>query len=111
VVIWIHGGGWRFGDRRLTPNLALFAQRSGIAVVSIDYRLSDEVKFPAPVEDVKRLCAGFGSLHPVSNSMIATSVNGDHPRVRTWLRVQHYRVKTSFSARTLVFFLGRAGYR
>jgi acetyl esterase/lipase len=53
VVIWLHGGGWRFGDRRLAPDLALFAQNSGLAVVSIDYRLSDEVKFPAPVEDVK----------------------------------------------------------
>jgi acetyl esterase/lipase len=53
VVIWLHGGGWRFGDRHLAPNLALFAQRSGLAIVSIDYRLSDEVKFPAPVEDVK----------------------------------------------------------
>ena len=53
VVIWIHGGGWRFGDRHLAPDLALFAQRSGLAIVSIDYRLSDEVKFPAPVEDVK----------------------------------------------------------
>src|SRR6185369_5268827 len=53
VVIWVHGGGWRFGDRKLAPNLRLFAERSGFAVVSIDYRLSDEVKFPAPVEDVK----------------------------------------------------------
>ncbi len=53
VVIWLHGGGWRFGDRRLAPDLALFARRSGLAAVSIDYRLSDEVKFPAPVEDVK----------------------------------------------------------
>jgi acetyl esterase/lipase len=53
VVIWLHGGGWRFGDRRLAPDLALFARRSGLAVVSIDYRLSDEAKFPAPVEDVK----------------------------------------------------------
>jgi acetyl esterase/lipase len=53
VVIWLHGGGWRFGDRHLAPDLARFAQRSGLAVVSIDYRLSDEVKFPAPVEDVK----------------------------------------------------------
>jgi acetyl esterase/lipase len=53
VVIWLHGGGWRFGDRHLAPDLALFAQRSGLAVVSIDYRMSDEVKFPAPVEDVK----------------------------------------------------------
>ena len=53
VVIWLHGGGWRFGDHRLAPDLAHFAERSGLAVVSIDYRLSDEVKFPAPVEDVK----------------------------------------------------------
>lgn len=53
VVLWLHGGGWRFGDRRLAPDLASFAQRSGLAAVSIDYRLSDEAKFPAPVEDVK----------------------------------------------------------
>jgi len=53
VVIWLHGGGWRFGDRRLAPDLGLFARESGLAIVSIDYRLSDEVKFPLPVEDVK----------------------------------------------------------
>lgn len=53
VVIWLHGGGWRFGDRHLAPNLAEFSQNSGLAVVSIEYRLSDEAKFPAAVEDVK----------------------------------------------------------
>jgi acetyl esterase/lipase len=53
VVIWLHGGGWRFGDRHLAPDLAQFAEQSGLAVLSIDYRLSDEAKFPAPVEDVK----------------------------------------------------------
>jgi len=53
VVVWLHGGGWRFGDRRLAPDLRMFARRLEVAVVSIDYRLSDEAKFPAPVEDVK----------------------------------------------------------
>jgi len=53
VVLWIHGGGWRFGDRHLSPDLRSFAAQSGLAIVSIDYRLSDEAKFPAPVEDVK----------------------------------------------------------
>ncbi len=53
VVIWLHGGGWCFGDRHLAPDLAGFVQQSGLAVVSIDYRLSDEAKFPAQVEDVK----------------------------------------------------------
>ena len=53
VVLWLHGGGWRFGDRRLAPELSDFAERSGLAVVSIDYRLSDEAKFPAQAVDVK----------------------------------------------------------
>jgi acetyl esterase/lipase len=53
AVIWLHGGGWRFGNRRLAPDLARFAQQSGLAIVSIDYRLSDEAKFPAQAEDVK----------------------------------------------------------
>lgn len=53
VVIWLHGGGWRFGDRHLAPDLAAFSKASGLAVVSIDYRLSDEAQFPAAVEDVK----------------------------------------------------------
>lgn len=53
VVVWLHGGGWRFGDRRLAPDLARFVQQSGMAVVSIDYRLSDEAHFPAAVLDVK----------------------------------------------------------
>lgn len=51
--MWLHGGGWRFGDRRLGPDLLAFAAKSGLAAVSIDYRLSDEAKFPAQVEDVK----------------------------------------------------------
>jgi acetyl esterase/lipase len=53
VVMWLHGGGWRFGDRRLAPDLRAFAQQAQLAVVSIDYRLSGEATFPAPVEDVK----------------------------------------------------------
>ena len=53
VVLWLHGGGWRFGDRHLAPDLGAYAHASGLAMVSIDYRLSDEAKFPSPVEDVK----------------------------------------------------------
>jgi acetyl esterase/lipase len=64
VVLWLHGGGWRFGDRHLAPDLALFAQASGVAMVSIDYRLSDEAKFPAPVEDMKAAVRWVRSVAP-----------------------------------------------
>jgi acetyl esterase/lipase len=52
VVIYLHGGGWRMGDRKGTPDLAAFAAR-GFATVSIEYRLSGEAIFPAALEDVK----------------------------------------------------------
>lgn len=53
VILWVHGGGWRFGDRNLAPDLSRWFAERGFAMVSFDYRLSDEVKFPEPVTDVK----------------------------------------------------------
>ena len=82
VVIWLHGGGWRFGDRHLAPDLARFAQQSGLAVVSIDYRLSDEARFPAQVEDVKtavrwvRSAGGDLGVDPESIGLWGSSAGG-----------------------------------
>jgi len=49
TIIWIHGGGWRVGDRRLCPDLSRYFAERGYAMVSIDYRLSDRAIFPAAV--------------------------------------------------------------
>jgi len=54
VIVSIHGGAFRFGDKRdsqLSPMLAGLAR--GYAVVSINYRMSGEAIFPALVQDVK----------------------------------------------------------
>jgi acetyl esterase/lipase len=53
VIIWLHGGGWRFGDRKLGPEFKRYFANQGFAMVSIDYRLSDEDIFPAQLHDVK----------------------------------------------------------
>jgi len=54
VVVLVHGGGWQYGSKvggaapsftRLTDN--------GIAVASINYRLSDRVQYPAQIHDVQ----------------------------------------------------------
>ncbi|WP_170127526.1 alpha/beta hydrolase [Kineococcus rhizosphaerae] len=57
VVVFLHGGGWRAGDRRWAGDVQagdLFAALldAGIAVVSVDYRLSSEAHWPAPLVDV-----------------------------------------------------------
>lgn len=53
VILWLHGGGWRIGDRHLAPDLARYFAERGFAMASIDYRLSGEAIFPAQIHDVK----------------------------------------------------------
>lgn len=54
LVIWVHGGGWRSGDKALSPASAQVRQTTrGYAVASINYRLSQQAKFPAQIEDCK----------------------------------------------------------
>jgi acetyl esterase/lipase len=53
VIIWLHGGGWRIGNRKLAPDLTRYFAERGFAMASIDYRLSGEATFPAQVYDVK----------------------------------------------------------
>ena len=53
AIVWLHGGGWRFGDRRLAPDLSRYFASSGFAMASIDYRLSREAVFPAQLHDVR----------------------------------------------------------
>jgi len=54
VILWIHGGafmGCDKADLQVLP--ATEGLKRGYAVVSINYRLSEEAKFPAPVQDAK----------------------------------------------------------
>jgi acetyl esterase/lipase len=59
VVVWIHGGAWREGDRRYLPPTmvpdSLFekAVAAGLAIATVDYRLSGEASFPVQLHDVK----------------------------------------------------------
>lgn len=50
LVVWIHGGAWRSGSKE-NPPLGLLS--AGYAIASVDFRLSTEAPFPAPVHDIK----------------------------------------------------------
>lgn len=51
LVMFIHGGGWKNGDRSRCR--LCWVARYGFAVASIEYRLSHEAIFPAQIEDCK----------------------------------------------------------
>ncbi len=52
ILVYFHGGGWLLGSLDSHDSLCRsFANASGCIVVSVDYRLSPENRFPAAVED------------------------------------------------------------
>jgi acetyl esterase/lipase len=80
VIVHVHGGGWRRGSRRhpLAVLGADFYDRlaaQGFAVAAIDYRLSGEARFPAPLDDV-RAAVGWVGDHGASYGLDAGRVFG-----------------------------------
>jgi len=52
ALIYFHGGGWVIGSVEThDPICRSLAKESGAVVISVDYRLAPEHKFPAAVED------------------------------------------------------------
>jgi acetyl esterase/lipase len=53
TVIYVHGGGWVFGDRTgAMPELLPYMQK-GWNVVNVEYRMASQALAPAAVEDVR----------------------------------------------------------
>ncbi len=52
TLMFFHGGGWMYGDLEShDPTCRFLAEQSGVQILSVDYRLAPENKFPAAVED------------------------------------------------------------
>ncbi len=57
VVVLVHGGAWFMGNKRHVGPLAFALAQNGVAVASINYRLTPRVKHPGHVKDVARAIA------------------------------------------------------
>ncbi len=59
VLIYLHGGGWTFGsvDGGVDHLCRSLVEQVGITVVSVDYRMAPEHKFPVPVDEAEAVLA------------------------------------------------------
>lgn len=84
VIVSIHGGAFKMGDKadgQIIPMLE--GLKRGYAVVGVNYRLSDEAKFPAQINDIKaaikflRANAGQYKLNPDKIAVWGGSAGGN----------------------------------
>lgn len=72
TIVYFHGGGWVFGTLdAFDPVCRETAASAGAEVISVDYRLAPEARYPAPLDDAYRaLCAvaGDGPLAVMGDS-------------------------------------------
>jgi acetyl esterase len=65
VLLFFHGGGWTIGDVPSYDHLTrYFAHEGGLAVISVEYRLGPEHRFPVAFED------GFDALRWLQSSAV-----------------------------------------
>ncbi|MCC6796085.1 MAG: alpha/beta hydrolase [Candidatus Hydrogenedentes bacterium] len=57
VLVFIHGGSWRFGDKRMVGDKPEAFTTAGYVFVSINYRLSPAVQHPAHAQDCGKAVA------------------------------------------------------
>lgn len=75
AVLYLHGGGWVLGGPDAADAVCrILARRTGLEVVSLDYRLAPEDPFPAAVDDAvaafRHLRDHPGPLHAVPGRVI-----------------------------------------
>jgi acetyl esterase/lipase len=57
VMMFVHGGTWKSGNKNLYEPLGKLYAKNGVGVVIINYRLSPKVQHPAHIQDVARAFA------------------------------------------------------
>jgi len=106
VYLHIHGGGWTLGSARENDGLNhRFVERTGFAVVSVDYRLAPEAPYPAAPDDceaaalwlLREGAARFGT----ERFVIGGESAGAHLSVVTLLRLRDKHGLTPFRAANL----------
>jgi acetyl esterase len=110
VYLHIHGGGWTLGSADLQDaQLAEIADATGLAVVSVDYRLAPEHPFPAGPDDCEDAARwlierGARELGAPGRLTLGGESAGAHLAVLTLLRLRDlHGVSGAFRAANLVY--------
>ena len=107
VYLHIHGGGWTLGAAdQQDPQLERIADRTGLACVSVEYRLAPENPYPAAPDDCEAaalwLAANAKARFGTDKLAIGGESAGAHLSVVTLLRLRDRHGLTPFAGANLI---------
>jgi acetyl esterase len=108
VYLHIHGGGWVLGGADMQdPMLERIADATGLAVVSVEYRLAPEHPYPAGPDDCEAAAAWLAHNAKAEFGSDAVTVGGEsaggHLSAVTVLRMRDRHGYTGFRGANLVY--------
>jgi arylformamidase len=59
VIVYIHGGAWRMGDKSRVDFKPGYFTRHGFVFVSVNYRLVPDIQYPENIKDIARALASI----------------------------------------------------
>lgn len=87
AILFIHGGGWAFCSAATHEGAARqLAEAAGAAVVTFDYRLAPEHRYPAGLEDCLAIWAGREAILPGRRWSVAGDSAGANLAVALMIR-------------------------
>jgi acetyl esterase len=108
VYLHIHGGGWVLGAADMQdPKLERLADATGLAVVSVEYRLAPEHPYPAGPDDCEAAAAWLARNAKAEFGSDALTVGGEsaggHLSAVTVIRMRDRHGYTGFRGANLVY--------
>jgi acetyl esterase len=108
AIVYIHGGGWVFGDHRTHGRLiGELATQTGAAIVFPKYSRAPEERYPVAIEEsyaVLRQIAERGDRYQIDNSRISVAGDGTGGTIATALTLlAKQRAAPSITAQVLLY--------
>ncbi len=108
VYLHIHGGGWVLGGADMNdPKLERLAEKTGLAVVSVEYRLAPEDPYPAGPDDCETAALWLARHAKAEFGSEALAIGGEsaggHLSAVTLVRMRDRHGFTGFRGANLVY--------
>ena len=106
AVILVHGGGWMSGSKENQRVMAQHLAKNGFVAMTVNYRLANEAKYPAAVEDLNTAIDFLhDSNYPVDTNQLAILGASAGAQLATLVGMKHQKIKAIINIDGIVSFI------